>query len=346
MERHVNFRPIRRLTCCVATLLLVLAAVACGGSDDAATGGEPEAAVGDETASAEALPAFTVAFPSVIGVSHLPLVAAIDELRAQGYEIETPFLAESELSVEGAASGEFQFSHGTSQSTMLVVQQGAPLVWLTERVANEWTLFARNDITSCEDLDGRRTAIHSEGAVSTAMVRAWIEDTCPGTEPQYVVIPGSPNRAQALLSDQIDVSPVELSEAVGLERDAGDRFGILTNFSTDLPDLVAATLYVRQDFADEYPEAVGELVQRQLEQNQRVAEEDGYLAELIREYIPEFEEDLIEPVATAYVDGEMFPVDGGLTEDSVQFTIDFFTDAGVVEPGLTPSEIWDPSFVE
>lgn len=310
------------------------------GADDA---GADDAESGDGAAEAE-LPAFTLAFPSVLGVSHLPLVAAVDDLRDEGYEIETPFLAESELSVEGVASGEFEMSHGTSQSTMLANQAGASMEWLIERVSNEWTLFARNNIESCEDLDGVRLAIHSEGAVSTAMVQAYIDNTCPGTEPEFLVIPGSENRAAALIADEIDASPVELADAINLQQVAGDRFSILAPFSKDLPDLITATVYARTDFIEAEPEAVQALIDATLAQNERVAGDPEYMAELIRTYMPDYDEEILEEVAEAYSDGVMFPVDGGLTEESVQFTIDFFTDAEVIEPGLEPSAIWNQSF--
>lgn len=339
-----------------AAAVLVLSA--CGGDDagpdtvdaTAEDGDTTEGAAGDaegaapDDSPAEERPAFTLAFPSVLGVSHLPLVAAVDDLRADGYEIETPFLAESELSVEGVASGQFEMSHGTSQSTMLANEAGASIRWLIERVSNEWTLFARNNIESCEDLDGVRLAIHSEGAVSTAMVQAYIDETCPGTEPDFLVIPGSENRAAALIADEVDASPVELADAINLQQVAGDRFGILAPFSKDLPDLITATLYARADFIETHPQAVQDLVDATLAQNERVAGDPEYMAELIRKYMPDFDPEILDEVAEAYSDGVMFPVDGGLTEQSVQFTIDFFTNAEVIEGGLEPSDIWDPAF--
>ena len=288
---------------------------------------------------------FTVAFPSVLGVSHLTLVAAIDEMRALGFTIETPILAESELSVEGVATGKFEMSHGTSQATMLATLAGSPLIWVAKRVSNEWTMFARNNITSCAELNGVRLGIHSEGAVSTAMVKAYIDTNCPGTNPGYIVIPGSENRAAALLADQIDAAPVELADAIGLEALAKDRFGILANFAEDLPELTTATVYASQAFLDRAPDAVQLLVDLMLAQNQRVASESGYMASLIRKYIPDFDPDLLEQVAEAYSDGIMFPIDGGLTESSVQYTIDFFTNAGVVGPGLKPGDIWASQFL-
>ena len=324
--------------------LALLAACSSDNGESAVPAPAPPATTAPDAATIEPV-AFTIAFPSVLGVSHLTLMAAIDEMRALGFPIETPILAESELSVEGVATGKFEMSHGTSQATMLATLAGSPLIWVAKRVSNEWTMFARTNITSCAELEGVRLGIHSEGAVSTAMLKAYIDTNCPGTNPGYIVIPGSENRAAALLADQIDAAPVELADAIELEALAGDRFGILANFAEDLPELTTATVYASEKFLNEQPAAVQLLVDLMLAQNERVASESGYMASLIRKYIPDFNPELLERVAEAYSDGIMFPTDGGLNESSVQYTIDFFTNAGVVGPGLTPDDIWASQFL-
>lgn len=321
----------------IPSIALSMILSACGGTDTSAP--SPSAQPEEER------PSFSIAYPSVLGISHLPLTAAIDVLRSEGYEIETPFLAESELSVEGVASGLFEMSHGTAQSTMIANQAGASMRWLVERVSNEWTLFTRRTIQTCSDLDGVRLAIHSEGSVSGAMVRSYIAETCPEARPNYLIIPGSSNRAQALLAGEIDASPVELSDALNLERQAGDRFHILANFSQDLPSLMTATVYANTTFIDAYPQTVQRLIDEILEQHRRIFEDDGYMEALIRQYLPDYDEDILSAVAEQYSNGIMFPLDGGITDEKANFTIDFFTQSGDVAPGLQPDDVWDRRFM-
>jgi hypothetical protein len=73
----------RRIVPLVAGLLLVVAA--CGGGSDSGSGGSG------------GTKSFTVGFTSA-GMSSAPFLAALDQLRGQGYKIQTPELAESELS--------------------------------------------------------------------------------------------------------------------------------------------------------------------------------------------------------------------------------------------------------
>jgi NitT/TauT family transport system substrate-binding protein len=326
-----------RATLSACVLLVAGTLAACGGSGDAqsASGGEGEAEK----------PSFTVAHTGVAGVSSVALYAAIDDLREQGYEIEAPVIAESELVVEGVNNGDFQFSSGVSHGTLIAIQKGAPITWVSERAANEWAIFGVSDIQSCEDLDGRRLAIHSEGAVSTAMVRTWIEENCSGIEPEYVIISGSPNRAQALVADQVDASPMELSDVITLQASEGDRFRIIANLANDLPELETTTVYANSDFLEEHPQVVRDLVAAQLAQHERISGDPAYLVELINRYVEDFDPELIEQVAEAYIERGIFDPAGGLTEESVQFTIDFFEEAGIIEPGLKVDQVADFQFL-
>lgn len=328
-----------------AGLAVALLLGACSSAEEPAATPAPAApaASGEAPAEDPFVPVeFTVA-QTVTGVSTIPVLAAIDELRAMGYTIFTPTLSAPELNIEGVASGRFEMSHGNSQGTLQAIAQGAPLKWVSMRVANEWTMFVKNSITTCEGLDGQRLAIHSEGGVSTAMVRLYIAETCPQISPNYIIIPGSENRAQALLIDEIDASPVELAEAVQLQTLEGDRFSILSNFSADVPDLIVNAVYANDAFIAEHPQAVADLVDAQLEIHRRIAEEPGFMKTLIERYIPDFDPTLIDLVAETYSDGFYFPADGGLTDERVQFTLDFFVDR--YDGTLTPADVWTNQFL-
>lgn len=291
---------------------------------------------------------FKVAFTSV-GLSSAPFLAALDALRGQGYTIETPELAESELVTQGVASGDFAFGSGANNATMTAVAKGANLKLLVARVNNEWTLYARNDITTCAGLAGKRLAIHSEGAVSTAMVKNYISTVCPGTEPNYVVIPGSPNRLAALLADQIDASPLELTDAITVDAQAADRYHLLASFANDLPNLQTTSIYVNGDFAAQNPGTVLAVVKAVLEQFRKIDGNPAYLKEVAQKYVGSaIDPATIDAAVQKYVDLKMFPVNGGLTEENLKFTAEFFGPSGTgsVDRVLDVSEFADLSFLE
>ncbi len=339
-------------------LLLVLAACGGGGSSAAPSeADEPSEAPASEpaeesTAPSEEAPApvpFTVAFTS-IGIGSVPLLAAIDDLREQGYEIETPEIAESELVTEGVAQGEFQFGSGANNSSLAAIAQGAPVRWIVDRSLNEWQVYSREGVESCEDVVASRVAIHSPGSVSGAMLRDWINNNCPedvAASYEPLIIEGSQNRLAALLADQIDTSPVEFGDALILENEGG--FARVVSFAADLPGLHPTSVYGNADWMAENPGAVEALIRALLEQHRLINSEDGYLMELFTEYLPEEASgENAEAIVQAYVDAGLFPDDGGLDDEAVEYTIGFFGPDGTgdIEEVLSPDQVADLSYLQ
>jgi NitT/TauT family transport system substrate-binding protein len=336
----------RHLVMLISALLIL---AACSAPPAATTGrptasqpvgasGQAQAPGGEGNASE-----FKVAFTS-IGVGSVPLLAAIDSLNSQGYKIEVVEIADSDLAIQGVSQGSFAIS--TAGAPPIAVGQGAKLTVFADRNDNEFTLYATSDIQSCSDLNGRRLAIHSEGATSTAMVRNYIATKCPGTEPEYVVIAGSPNRYAALLAGQIDASPIEVSEAVSLEAEAGDRFHMVTSFADSLPSLHNANVYGNTDFVRQNPATIKALIRALLEQNRKVADDPGYLKQIVQKFWPDVPTETLDPMMARYRELDLFDPNGGLTDETMQATIDFYADAGLIEKKLTVDDLADFSYLE
>jgi len=344
-----------RLLALPMIVLFVLTACQASGSPSAAPStdaGESAEAPESEAPESAAAPepvAFTVGFTS-IGLSSVPFLAAIDDLRDQGYEIETPEIAESELVTEGVAQGEFQFGSGANNSSLAAVAQGAEIRWVVDRTLNEWQVYAREGIEGCEAVVGSRVAIHSPGSVSGAMLRDWVANNCPedvASSYEPLIIEGSQNRLAALLADQIDTSPVEFGDALVLENEGG--FARVVSFATDLPGLHPTSVYGNAAWMSDNPEATTLLVKALLEQNRRINSEDGYLMSLYEEYLPEEAgSENAEAIVNAYIEAGIFPDDGGLDDEAVEYTIGFFGPDGTgdVETVLSPDDVADLSYLE
>lgn len=335
-------------------LLFVLAACGGGGSSTAPSAAAPEseapasAAAPEESEPAEPDHAteFTVAFTTP-GVSSVPLLEAIERLNAEGYTIDAPEVGSSELAVDGVCRGEFAFSSGATNAVLLADQSGCDIKVIGNRVDNEWTVYAATDITECADLDGRRLAIHSEGAVSTAMVRNYVETNCPGTEPEYLIIEGSQNRLAALLADEIDASPLELADALIVEDQASDRYALLASLAQELPELKPTAVYGNGDFLAENAGAAMALLRAQIEVHREVADDPELLADLILKHLPETDEATLETVTQQYVELELFGVNGGIDAAGMEYTLNFFNDAlEDLDGSLTLEDVSDLSILE
>jgi NitT/TauT family transport system substrate-binding protein len=285
-----------------------------------------------------------------IGTSTLPILAAADELRAAGYKVETPEIAESELVVQGVAQGQFQFGAAANNAVMAAMEKGAPIKFLVDRSLNEWMVYAINDIKDCSGLAGHKIAIHSPGSVSGAMLKDWMKNTCPEVKFDPLIIEGSQNRLAAMLAGQIDATPMELADTIKLDQERPGEFHLLANFSEDLPDLHLTSVYTNDPWAKQNPDVVYDVVKAVVIQHRKIMEEDGYLLSLIKKYLPEEAKDeaLAKTVADAYIDREFFPLNGGLTKEAVEYTLKFFGPDGTASTSklLTFEETTDLSYLE
>ena len=331
----------------VIVVAFVLLLAACGAQDpvDGSPGSSAEGSPGGSAPSAEDPVSFVISHATT-GINSVPSAAAADALREMGYDVETVVVDASELSVEGVATGRFAFGASGNSTALLGMAAGGDLKFIVDELANEWSLYARQEIEECADLDGQPVGIFSEGGVSTAMVRNYFATSCPDAEPSYLILGDSPTRAAALVAGEIAATPVELSDALNLEATAPDVVHELASFAEALPDLKTTSFYGNSAFMAEHPQATRDFIRALLEQFRRIDGDPEYLREITLEYYPSVSEDTLDAAVEAYVERGLFPVNGGLTEENLEYTIDFFVEAEVVEPGITVDQAADLSYLE
>jgi len=331
--------PITASRMSAVALAAALTLAACG------TQGTPQAsdAAGSDAPAADADKQFTIASTS-FGLSSVPLLAALDAMRDDGYVIEYPALTAPDLVAEGMVRNDFQFGVVGIAPAAVAIQEGAPIINVMSQFSNPWYMYAATDITECGDLAGRRLAIHSEQSTSAAFGFDWIDRECPGTEPEVLVIAGSENRYAAMIAGEVDASAVEIADAVALEEEAGDRFHRLVSFAETLPDILTTTYAVNTEFASENPQVVVDLLTAVLEQHRMIDEDPAYFAGLVEEYRPYISGVVSD--RSIELQGALFQTDGGFTEEFVQSTIDFLTEATVIEGDLAVEGIADFSYLE
>jgi ABC-type nitrate/sulfonate/bicarbonate transport system substrate-binding protein len=273
-------------------------------------------------------------------------LATIDAMIDMGYTIDNANLADAALVTEGIAQGRFQLA-SANVGSLVASEQGAPVKWIVDRVNNEWMVYAKKGIETCEEIVRSRLAIHSPGSVSGAMIRDWIGNNCPpavAAEYDPLIIAGSENRYAALLADQIDASPVEFADALKLDAHGG--FTRVVSFAHDSPELRPLSISGYEPWMKENPDVVRTFIRELLLQNRRINSEEGYLLELINRYLPD--EENAEALAEAYVEAEIFPNDGGVTEAGVEYTLRFFgpNGTGDLKTEMSVSDVADLSYLE
>ncbi|MEU5954633.1 ABC transporter substrate-binding protein [Streptomyces sp. NPDC047525] len=312
-------------------LLSVVAATACGG---------PGTHV-----RADGKLSFTVALIEP-DLTTVPLLAAVDTLRDQGHEVDVVELAEPELAVEGLAKGDYAISAEATGPALSAIEQDAPIKIIADVVGNQWALYGRSAVSSCDDLNGRPFGIFSEGAVATAIAKDWVAGECgAGKRPDYLTIGGSDVRAQALASGEIDATPLEISDAVALESSGTSGLTKVVDFAETLPDLHPQTVYANAAFLTRHGEVAQEFVTALVQEHGRINADPRHLVALVQKYLPEEDQEDVATTARRYRDAKLFDA-AALTRRNVQGTIDFFARAGVIERGMTTRDAADLSFIE
>jgi len=289
-----------------------------------------------------------VAFPSTIDINDVAALLAFEKLAAEGIAVVPTFYAQAELAVTAVATGQAELGVGSATVWLSAILQDAPIVGLMEQNSNSWSLMAVNSIQSCQDLDGKRTAIHSEGAVSTAMLHAYVALNCPGAEPEYLIIPGSENRAAALMAGEIDATPSELIDALSIQALRPGEFQVISNFAVDLPGLYTTGVWVDREFLQEHPDQIRSFLRALLEIHRQINDDPEWFSGQVTRFL-DFEDEelaLLPEIIAALLAVDNYPLNGGIDLAGAQYTIDFFTASGALTAGLTADKVYDLSHLE
>jgi ABC-type nitrate/sulfonate/bicarbonate transport system substrate-binding protein len=148
--------------------------------------------------------------------SGLPILMAIDAMKADGYDITTQQTQSDSVSFQLMSANRLQLTFTNLADGAAPVAQGAPLKAVMGVDANATTWVSGADYPNCADLNGRPVGIYAPHEGYTLIQEAYFAKECPGVEPNLVVIPDSTLRAQALAAGKIDGSVLGTSDAYQL----------------------------------------------------------------------------------------------------------------------------------
>lgn len=277
-------------------------------------------------------------------ISLVPVLMALEAMEAKGYPVEITYYAETSLNVEALASGQSDFAVGSPAGYWAAIQQGAEIATLMEYVRNPWVLSVADGIETCDDLQGKRLAVTGEGSSHTTMLRTYLAENCPETEYELLYIQGGDNRAAAMLQGELDGAALEHADVDALNRES-DAFHTMATFADELPDLLTSGLYVNKAFANEWEAVPEDFITELLDVHRKItADPDLFVTEAAR--LLEMSADDIRPLAETLIAGDNWPVDGGLNEAKLQYSLDYYTDAGELEAGMTIGDVADLSHLQ
>lgn len=286
-----------------------------------------------------------IAFPSVADMGDVPVLLAAERLLVQGIELEPIFFAQEPLMLQAVLRGEADLGAGASRAVLAAMQQGAGLKFFATQHRNLWTLYAKRELTRCEDLNGKRLAYHSPAGISTALIKGWFREKCPSANPNVLYIPGSENRAAALIANQIDITPLELADAVQVDQLRPGLYHRMADLSKDLPWLLESIYFTSPRTLASKREVLKTFVIELIKVHRLAARDPGVIGTVAPKYIKVQDTSLFSFIARAYVQANLWPTDGAFTAETVARTVKFFVDIESIKPGLKAEEIGDYTIV-
>jgi NitT/TauT family transport system substrate-binding protein len=254
---------------------------------------------------------------------------AWEAIKPKGYDVEFKAMATPELAAQALVNRDAQFAAISSGTGMMAVQAGAKIKMVCEHKANEWALVTVSSITDPKQLAGKRLAVHSLGAISTGMVRNTLK--LAGVDLNLMTIAGSDVRAQAMLAGQIDATPLEVYDVLNVQAKAPGKFRILVNYSKEMPNLNGTCFWVSDEFLAKNPNWVQDLIQANLEVRRKGKADPKWLVTEGKRLFPQIEPALVEAGVSAYLQADIWNVNGHITPETAAYSLKFYSDVGTIK---------------
>jgi ABC-type nitrate/sulfonate/bicarbonate transport system substrate-binding protein len=316
-----------RLATCAVTVAVATASNACGRS-----------------APAAAPQVIKVGYAGEADFIDLPSLVAHDRLRARGYTVETTFFSASDVAVQAVSRGWADVIHGSMISAWTAVGRGARLRTVMDHVTDPYRLIAGPGVSRCADLHARRLAVPGESAVTTHLVHAFIAQECPSIKPEFMLLGESTSQSAALLAGGIDAVAIELSSWLWLQKQAPDRFTVLSDFFARWPTVKTTGVHVNVDFAARHGDVVRDYLRALVDANRDVKADPGLLVSAANAHMGRSED--WPAAARAYLDARVWPEPGTFTRAAVDDTLSFFKTYSRLDRRLTADAVADVTFLE
>jgi len=265
-----------------------------------------------------------------LSIAYVPSEMAFERLTEMGYDLEITEFISTSTQVQAAAEGLSDISTITAAANVPALDAGLDFTFFLSRNLNEFVLVARSDLTTCESLDGLRVAVHSQTDITGLLTSNWLEENCPDANPDVQIVEGSENRLAGLLQDQLDASPLDIQDTQLLLAERPDDFHVLANWVTEFP-LLGGVYAAPPDWLAENEEFVKDFIRVHLDVWDEIYANPDLLVEEAVARLPQADPEILEAVAMEYLEFEVLPPDGDLSEELVNQTLSFFAEAGGFE---------------
>lgn len=272
------------------------------------------------------------AYPSSADMGDIPSRLAWEQLKSQGIEVTPQFFPKTELAVQAVVAGEADLAAAAGIAVVKAVESGMNVKIIGEQVRNEWQLVTPVSFKEPKQLDGKRVGYHAPVSVTEALVK-WMANYYKIT-PNWMIIPGSDVRAEALMRGQLDATPAEIADVLNILHAKPGQFHVLISYARIFPQLIGTAYFARADYLQNNSAMVETVLEAILKAHRAVEARPALVKETTLRLLPETKPELIDATAATYKELRIWDVNGGAGKERADASIKFFEESGLLKPGV------------
>ena len=271
------------------------------------------------------------AYPSSADMGDIPSLLAWEQLKKQGIEVVPTFFPRTDLAVQAVVAGEVDLGSAAGIAVVKAVESGMNVRVIGEQVRNEWQLVTPVSLKDPKQLDGKRVGYHAPITVTEALVK-WMAQHYKIT-PNWLIIPGSDVRTEAIMRGQLDATPAEIVDVLNILNAKPGQFHVLISYAKIFPQLIGSMYFARADYLQKESAAVESVIEALLRAHRNAEERPASVRENALRLLPETKPELIDAVAANYKELRIWDINGGAGKERGDASIKFFEDAGLLKKG-------------
>ncbi len=269
---------------------------------------------------------FNIERPQAIKTTFFKMTKILQE---KGYKVDISHAEAAGTYIQPVLTGDAQIGGTDLDEVILAVAQGGNVkAFMTNSVKVDYVLVARPGIQSVKDLVGKRIGMSGPAGFDAMLGRLALKRA--GYDPRKSVrwtrIGGSGARAVALDAGRIDAAIIFYSSWYQL-RDKGAKLVKVADMAELAPDVLKGVYFARTDWLQANPGTVEDIIRAQLEANSWFHENREGWIKLAMEFVPGSTRGAVERLYDDLKAIDMFPLDGGMTEDGAKATVELMVDA-------------------
>lgn len=269
------------------------------------------------------------AYPSSADMGDIPSLLAWEQLKKQGIDVVPTFFPKTDLAVQAVVAGEADIGSAAGIAVIKAVESGMNIRIIGEQVRNEWQLVTPVSLKDPKQLDGKRVGYHAPITVTEALVK-WMAQHYKIT-PNWMIIPGSDVRAEALMRGQLDATPAEIGDVLNILTAKPGQFHVMISYAKTFPQLIGSMYFARADYVQKNGAIVESVLEAILRAHRNAEERPASVKENAVRLLPETKPELVDAIAATYKDLRIWDVNGGAGKERGDASIKFFEESGLLK---------------